>query len=88
MSRTKVPKEILAYVCVSIHPREHYPQVVEGITKMSSVKEIYGITGEYDLLIKLQAKSIKEFSELLGTIGSMTGVAKTYTMLVVDCIKP
>lgn len=88
MSRIKVPKEVLAYICISIHPREFYPRVVENIAKMSSVKEIYGVTGEYDLLIRLQAKSIKEFSELLGAIGSMIGVAKTYTMLVVDRIKP
>lgn len=88
MSRTKAPEEILAYVCLSVYPREHYPQVVSRIVKMDSIKEVYGVTGEYDLLIKLQAKSIKEFSELLGTIGSMAGVAKTYTMLVVDRIKP
>ncbi|MEM0233050.1 MAG: Lrp/AsnC ligand binding domain-containing protein [Candidatus Nezhaarchaeales archaeon] len=88
MSRIKVPREVLAYVCISIHPREHYPQVVKNIIKIGSVKEVYGITGEYDLLIKLQARSIREFSEILGAIGSMTGVAKTYTMLVVDRIKP
>lgn len=66
MSRAKVPEEVLAYVCISIHPREHYPRVVNNITKMDLVKEVYGVTGEYDLLIKLQSKSIREFSEILG----------------------
>ncbi len=88
MSRTKISEEVLAFVCISVHPREHYPRVVSDITRMDSVKEVYGITGEYDLLVKLQAKSIREFSEVLGKISSLSGVAKTYTMLVVDLIKP
>ncbi|MHC1627219.1 MAG: Lrp/AsnC ligand binding domain-containing protein [Candidatus Nezhaarchaeales archaeon] len=88
MSRIKASEEVLAFVCISVHPREHYPHVVNDITKINSVKEIYGITGEYDILIKLQAKSVREFSEILGKIGSLSGVAKTYTMLVVDLIKP
>jgi len=58
MSRTRVPEEVLAFICVSIHPREYYPQVVDSIMKLSSVKEVYGITGEYDLLIKLQTESV------------------------------
>lgn len=88
MARTKIPEGVLAFVCISVHPREHHPHVVDSITKMTLVKEVYGITGEYDLLIKLQAESVKEFSEILGKIGSLSGVAKTYTMLVVDMIKP
>ena len=84
----KVSEEVVAFICISVHPRDKYPSVVDELVKLNSVKEIYGVTGEYDLVVKLQAKNVKEFSEVLGKIGSLSGVAKTYTMLVVDLIKP
>jgi len=88
MSRIKTFEEVMAFICISVYPRDRYPQVISEIVRMNSIKEIYGVTGEYDLLLKLQVKSMKEFSEVLGKISSLAGVAKTYTMVVVDLIKP
>ncbi|MDI9619435.1 MAG: Lrp/AsnC ligand binding domain-containing protein [Candidatus Nezhaarchaeota archaeon] len=86
--RVKCPDEVVAFVCISVNPRDRYPQVINALLNMEHVKEIYGVTGEYDLLLKIQTKSLKEFSELLGSIGSLGGVAKTYTMIMVDFVKP
>ena len=85
--RVKPLREIVAFVSISIMPRSYYPEVLERIKEIEEVEEIYGVTGEYDLLLRIKVNDMKTFSERLGLIGSLRGVSKTYTMLVVDAIK-
>lgn len=85
--RVKPLREIVAFVSISIMPRSYYPEVLKRIKEMEEVEEIYGVTGEYDLLLRIKVNDMKTFSERLGLISSLRGVSKTYTMLVVDAIK-
>ena len=78
----------MAFTCISVYPRDYHLQVMSEIMRMDSIKEIYGITDEHDLLLKLQVKLMKEFSGVFGRINSLADVAKTHIMVVVDLIKP
>lgn len=52
------------------------------------VKEIFGITGEYDLLLKLKFKDVEEFNEFLIKFRKeQKGVRNTYTMVTTADIK-
>jgi DNA-binding Lrp family transcriptional regulator len=52
------------------------------------VREIFGITGEYDLLLKLKFKDIGEFNKFLIKFRKeQKGVRQTYTMVTTTDIK-
>ena len=45
------------------------------------VKEVFGITGEYDLLLKLKFKDVEEFNRYVLEFRKKTGIKKTITMV-------
>ena len=52
------------------------------------VKEIFGVTGEYDLLLKLKFKDVEEFNKFLIKFRrEQKGVRQTYTMVTTADIK-
>jgi len=52
------------------------------------VKEIFGVTGEYDLLLKLKFKDVEEFNKFLIKFRKeQKGVRQTYTMVTTADIK-
>ena len=58
------------------------------VTNNEHVKEIFGITGEYDLLLKLKFKDVEEFNKFLIKFRKdQKGVRQTYTMVTTADIK-
>ncbi len=52
------------------------------------VKEIFGITGEYDLLLKLKFNDVEEFNDFLIKFRKeQKGIRNTYTMVTTADIK-
>ena len=53
-----------------------------------NVKEVFGVTGEYDVLAKLKFKDVEEFNNFLITFRKeMKGVEATLTMVATANIK-
>ena len=46
-----------------------------------NIKEVFGITGEYDLLLKLKFKDIEEFNKFLIDLRKNKNIRKTLTMV-------
>ena len=60
----------------------------EKIINNEHVKEIFGITGEYDLLLKLKFKDVEDFNDFLIRFRKeQRGVRQTYTMVTTADIK-
>ena len=55
--------------------------------KSKYLKEAFGITGEYDLLIKLKFKDIVEFNEYMTNLRKNKAITKTITNVVTANIK-
>ena len=55
--------------------------------KSPYVKEAFGITGEYDLLLKLKFKDISEFNDYIISVRKNKAIAKTITNVVTVNIK-
>ncbi|MBU0471737.1 MAG: Lrp/AsnC family transcriptional regulator [Nanoarchaeota archaeon] len=53
----------------------------EALFKDKHIKEVFGITGEYDLLFKLKFKNVEEFNDFVLEFRKKTGVKKTITMV-------
>ena len=52
-----------------------------AVFKNSHIKEVFGITGEYDLLFKLKFKDVEEFNDFVLEFRKQTGIKKTITMV-------
>lgn len=53
----------------------------------SHIKEVYGITGEYDLMIKMKFKDVKEFNDFIISFRKKHELKKTLTMVATANIK-
>ena len=51
------------------------------------IKEVFGITGEYDLIIKLKFKDVEEFNDYIINLRKVPAIEKTLTMVVTMTIK-
>ncbi len=52
-----------------------------------AIKEVYGITGEYDLILKMKFKSINEFNDFVIKFRDKHKLGKTLTMVATVKIK-
>lgn len=52
-----------------------------------NIKEAFGITGEYDLLIKMKFKDVSEFNDFVLNLRKEYGLKKTLTMISTVTIK-
>ena len=51
------------------------------------IKEVFGITGEYDLLLKLKFRDIEEFNKFVIGLRKNTSIAKTVTSIATITLK-
>jgi len=82
----KVGKGVLAIVAIKCIPQK-YEKVLEELSKMKDVYEIYDVTGEYYTLTKIRVGSREELARILDHIGDIDGVESTRTMYVLRVIK-
>ncbi len=60
----------------------------DKITSNKCVKEVFGVTGEYDLMLKLKFRDVEEFNKFLIKFRKeQKGVRQTYTMVTTADIK-
>lgn len=72
-----------AWVLVNtIVGKEH--QVLNELRKMPSIKEAHLVTGQYDILILIEATSMKQLNDLLmWNIRRQKDIVNTVTMIVI-----
>ena len=51
---------------------------------MSSVSQLFSVSGEYDLIAIVQAQSLEELSTVLDDIGNLGGVERTNSSVVLE----
>jgi DNA-binding Lrp family transcriptional regulator len=51
------------------------------------IKEVFGITGEYDLLLKMKFEDVEEFNDFLIRFRKEHKLGKTLTMVSTICVK-
>ncbi len=62
-------------------------QIEEIHFKNPHIREVFGVTGEYDLLLKLKFTDIEEFNNFVIKFRNDTGIKKTQTMVATVNIK-
>jgi len=60
-------------------------KVVEKVKEIEGVKEAYAVTGEFDVVAKVEVADLKELGEkVVNKIHGIEGVVRTVTSIVVE----
>jgi DNA-binding Lrp family transcriptional regulator len=63
-------------------------EVVEAVSKLDNVEELYEVTGEFDIVVLVSASDIEEFRDILkNKIMKIQGVKSTVTSIVLQAYK-
>lgn len=78
---------VAAFVGIKVGPGELHKvwikTIRENVEKMTGVKEVYSVMGRFDLIAKVEAKSIDELSNIvIDGIRVTPGVLSTETLLI------
>lgn len=72
---------IRAYVLLNRDPKKS-SAILEVLKKFPTVKYVCTVTGEFDVLIELEAEHYEHLEGILNDIGVLDGVARTQTYMV------
>ncbi len=57
-----------------------------ALRKVNQISSIHSISGEYDLLVSIQAGTLEKLSEVLNMVCSTEGVERTNSAIILDTI--
>ncbi len=57
-----------------------------ALRKVNQISHIHSISGEYDLLVSIQASTLEKLSEVLNMVCSTEGVERTNSAIILDTI--
>jgi Lrp/AsnC family transcriptional regulator, regulator for asnA, asnC and gidA len=83
----KLGLKVTAIIIIQTESEKH-ENVKNELSKLEEVSEVYSVSGEYDILIKVWAHSIEELNEIMNTkIRSVDGVEDLTEMIVMERVK-
>lgn len=73
----------MAYVMINSETG-YEAEVMKGLKKIPSVKEVYQLYGVYDIIIKIEAESMKELKEIVSLrVRELKKIRSTLTLICV-----
>ncbi len=83
----KIGLDITTIIIIQTESEKH-EYVKEELSKLEEVSEVYSVSGEYDILIKVWVSNIEELNQLMNTkIRSVEGVEDLTEMIVMERVK-
>ena len=83
----KIGLEITAIIIIQTESEKH--EIVKGeLSRLEEVSEVYSVSGEYDILIKVWVPGIEELNQLINSkIRSIDGIEDLTEMIVMERVK-
>ncbi len=78
-------KMISANVSLKVHPNLR-KNISITLRKMHQISHIYSISGEFDLLVTVQAATLEKLSDTLNIVCALDGVERTNSSIILDTI--
>jgi Lrp/AsnC family transcriptional regulator for asnA, asnC and gidA len=79
--------KVTAIIIIQTESEKHR-SVESKLAKLEEVSEVYSISGEYDILIKVWALSLEELNNIVNSkIRSVDGVEDLMEMIVMERVK-
>jgi Lrp/AsnC family transcriptional regulator for asnA, asnC and gidA len=83
----KIGLDITTIIIIQTESEKHQ-SVKEELSKLEEVSEVYSVSGEYDILIKVWVRNIEELNKLMNNkIRSVDGVEDLTEMIVMERVK-
>ncbi len=86
ISPSSIGKNITAFVFISANPKK-LQKVLEVLSKMDDVYEIYDVTGNYYVIAKIRSENSEKLAKIIDEIGLIDGITSTETAITLRCIK-
>ncbi|WP_369611675.1 homocitrate synthase [Sulfurisphaera javensis] len=80
--KPKPPENIEALISVKCDSNVYTTAVTRRLAVIPGVKEVMEISGDYDVLVKVEAKDTNELNQIIENIRAVKGVNSTLTSLV------
>ncbi len=78
--------EITAMIIIQTETEKH-ENVEKELPKLDKVYEVYSVSGEYDILIKVWAHTLEELNEILLQIRTIDGIEELRELIVMETLK-
>ncbi|OYT31515.1 MAG: AsnC family transcriptional regulator [Thermofilum sp. ex4484_79] len=73
-------ENIVAYAILVVEVGKEY-EVAEQLRKIEGITEARVVYGEYDIVVRMEAKSIRDLERIVMTIRRTKGVLKSVTLI-------
>ena len=83
LNNKSVGENFIVFMLVKTKPAA----MLSNITGSRHVKQVFGITGEYDLMLKLKFRDVEEFNDFVLRFRKDRKIETTLTMIATACIK-
>ncbi|MFC0184024.1 Lrp/AsnC family transcriptional regulator, leucine-responsive regulatory protein [Pseudarcicella hirudinis] len=90
VDREKIEKDLMVFCNIRLkeHAQEAGAKFVQQIVQLEEVMECYNISGEYDFMIKIIVKDMREYqSFLMNKLASLANIGSTHSIFVMSEIK-
>ncbi|WP_286234291.1 Lrp/AsnC family transcriptional regulator [Thalassotalea sediminis] len=78
-------KMISTNVSLKVHPNLR-KNISIALRKIHQISHIYSISGEFDLLVTIQAATLEKLSDTLNIVCALDGVERTNSSIILDTI--
>jgi len=79
-------KSLTAFVLINTDPKK-LDDVLNTLSRMDDVYEVYDVTGTYYAIVKIRTESKEKLAEIIDQIGMIDGVTRTETAIALKCVK-
>lgn len=75
-----------AVVLITVHSTTDTSKISSQLINISSIKTIYEITGQYDIIVIINAKNIIEINNCIDSLRKISGISDTNTVIILKTI--
>jgi len=79
-------KPLTAFVLINSEPKK-LESVLETLSDMDDVYEVYDVTGTYYVIAKIRTENKESLAKIIDRIGMIDGVTRTETAIVLKSVK-
>jgi len=79
--KKKQIKPIQAYIMTNMYPGV-YNKALDEMKKIKFIEKISIVTGEYDIVVKVNVKNLEQLNELTSQLLKINGVERTNTQVI------
>jgi DNA-binding Lrp family transcriptional regulator len=74
---------VRAHVLLTVTPKLA-DKVVRGLRELAPVRTLHSVSGNFDMIVTVDAPSIRDLDSLLDQIGAMDGVERTLSSIILS----